>query len=137
MDTNKLNAADNFQREIYAYIKDCHPHLLEDEETSQLIIDKANQAQETYSNAIAAGKPHHMAMEDANIVLYADLEFSPISYLQELYEGNKGEVLDNERAIDIYRQTKPIFDKYGKDIEGSENEFMLINELTPFLKNKQ
>ena len=127
---NKLELGNCFQKEIYEYLKEYHPYLfLNIEEAEKIIIDRATKAEHIYSNEIKEGKNHIDAMNDANLVLHEDLEFSPTTYLQSLYEEHTGKILDENKTIKIYIQTKHIFDKYGKDIEGNDKEPVLINEL--------
>ena len=134
METKSLNSADIFQNRIFRYLKDYFPHLFEnEEEVKQMIIDRAENAKQAYSKAIRNGQNHIEAMEEANEILHADLEFSPIEYIQELFEEKKNKFLSIEQVIPIYQKTKPIFDKYGKDIEGTEGEENLIEELMPYI----
>ncbi|MBW8323701.1 MAG: DUF1896 domain-containing protein [Prolixibacteraceae bacterium] len=135
---DELNTADVFQNRIFKYILDYHPYLLEDREVAkEIIITRANLARESYKKASLDGKPHYMAMEEANTILHAGLEFSPISFLQEIYKSaTHGEDLDDKKAVEIYKKTKDIFEKFGNDVEGTDQEDLLVNELIPFLNLK-
>ena len=134
MKEKKLDMANIYQHQIFRYLKDYFPHLFDNrEEVTEMIIDRADKANEAYLQASREGKNHIEASEIANQVLHADLEFSPISYLRELWEEKKGDELSNEQAIAIYRKTKPVFEKYGRDIEGAEDEWLLVDELIPYL----
>ena len=108
------------------------------EAISKWILDKSLPVDELIAFADKQKDPSKAtcieAMEYANKILHADLEFSPISYLQKVYENKTGKILSDEQAVSIYKNTKPIFDKYGKDIEGSDEECLLIEELTPLLQ---
>lgn len=127
---NKLELGNCFQKKIYEYLKEYHPYLfLPPEDAVSIIIDRAKKAEHIYSSEIKKGKNHIDAMEEANLALHQDLGFSPTAYLQALYEEHTGKTLDENKTIKIYLQTKQIFDKYGKDIEGSDKEPKLINEL--------
>jgi hypothetical protein len=134
MNNTKLNPLSYYQARIYNYIKDYHPYLLDNrKEAEEIIITRARDASEAFQKAVMEGKNGSEAAEIANEVLHADLEFSPISYLQELYEEKIGQPLDDRKACEIYRETKEIFDRYGRDIEGSDEENDMISELVPFL----
>lgn len=135
MDTLQHNQFDIFRGRIYQYLKDYFPHLFENlQDVEDMVSSRTLKAQTAYSKCINQGENHIEAMEYANKILHADLEFSPISYLQKVYENKTGKILSDEQAVSIYKNTKPIFDKYGKDIEGSDEECLLIEELTPLLQ---
>ncbi|MDR1368818.1 MAG: DUF1896 domain-containing protein [Dysgonamonadaceae bacterium] len=134
MSKAKFNTLNVLQQQLFHYIKDYHPYLLENrDEAEEIIVTRAEMAQDAFSDAIMAGRNGLEASEIANEVLHAGLEFSPISYLQELYETRTGKYLHDEPACAVYRKTKEIFDRYGGDVEGSDKEDDLINELVPFL----
>lgn len=134
MSVNKLREFDSFQRQIFNYIKDYHPHLMENkEELEEIIIRRANNAEEAYIKSIKNGDPHYEAQSEANAILHEGLEFSPIEYIKILYEENHKKEITNATAIEIYNKTKDIFFKYGQDFEGTELEENLIEELIPFM----
>lgn len=72
METTKLNVLDKFQRELYQYIKEEQPQLLQEEDIKEFIVKRAKKANDTY---IEESKihPHIMAMEIAMGVLYTDM----------------------------------------------------------------
>jgi hypothetical protein len=131
----KLNPLDSRQRALYGYIQQYLPYLCEDpQELATLILLKATHADEVYRECISAGGNAYEANEAANEALYADLHFSPITYIQEVALNN-GHELDDEAALCIYKQAKPVFDRHtlGDGFEGSDREEALIEELAPFI----
>jgi hypothetical protein len=134
MDT-ELNPLNVSQQQIFKYLKDYHPNLFEDrEEVNEIIISQANAAQQAFKDAIMQGKNGYEASEAANYALHNGYEFSPISYLQELYESKTGQYLEDDKACEILKHTREIFMRYGSDVEGSDEEANLIQELVPFFK---
>ena len=134
MENSGLNSLNSFQRQIFNYIKDYHPHLMVDEkELENLVVIKAKHAQETYSNSIREGNPHYIAMEEANEALHAGLEFSPISYLKDYCEEATDIIINDTEAVKMYKKTTHIFNEYGNDIEGSDKEDELREELVEAL----
>ena len=130
MKNSGLNILNSFQRQIFNYIKDYHPYILEDRKIAvEMIIKRADKAQEAYSNSIKEGRLHYWAMKEANEALHAGLEFSPISYLKEFYEEATDITINDKEAIEMYKKTTHIFNEYGNDIEGSDKEEELREEL--------
>lgn len=135
MNSNGLSILNAYQRRIFEYIRDYHPHLMKNKNLlKRMIISRANAADEVYRREVSNGTPSYIASYDANEVLHAGLEFSAISYLKELYEDKKDEIIENKKAIAIYKKTKSIFDIYGAEIEGDEREMEMIERLMPYLK---
>jgi len=113
METNKVNISDQFQQQVFNYIKDHHPELLGNKEKlMEIIVEKANRAQISYSEAIREGATHFEAMEDANKMLHAGLEFSPIEYIQETF-SQKGTEISEADAIKVYQKEKKFIDQQG------------------------
>jgi len=128
-----MESTNLFQQKLYIFLREYHPYLFINDEVKDIIINRAKRAENKYIDEIKKGKNDIEAMEAATYELYQDLEFSPISYLENLYEELTGEILDKTKAIDLYMQTKEIFAEYGKDVEGSENEAEFKKELTYYI----
>ena len=62
------------------------------------------------------------------------LEFSPCAYIKEFYEELHHEEIDDEQAVSIWQKTEDIFENYGMDVEGSDAEDRLRDELLPFMQ---
>lgn len=138
MDTSKLNIGDAYQKQIYDYIRDYHPQLfLDEDEMVQIVIDRANSAQEAFTKETLRGGNYLEAKYEANQALHAGLVFSPCSYIKEFYEELHNDIIENEQAVEIWLETKDIFPKYGEDFEGTDAEDNLREELEPFMKLKQ
>ena len=135
MDTNKLSVLDKYQKRIFDYIRDYHPQIFIDkEELKRTVISRANSAQEAYTKAILRGENDVEARYEANQVLHAFLEFSPCAYIKEFYEELHHEEIDDEQAVLIWQKTEDIFENYGMDVEGSDAEDRLRDELLPFMQ---
>ena len=133
--TTKLNPANSYQREIFDYIRDYHPQLFLDMESlEKLIILKAVNAKKAYEDALNRGENDVEARYVANQVLHAFLEFSPCSYIKEFYEELHNEEIDDGQAVSIWQKTEDIFENYGMDVEGSDAEERLRDELLPFMQ---
>jgi len=129
--------SNELQQRLYRYIMDYHPYMEEDnkQEMIAFIVQRAQSAKSAYKNASDEGKDGIQCLGAANEVLYAGLEFSPITYLIEVCVDTKGYEMDKKEACEIYRnpEVRAIFDKYPRDIEGDDKESLLVEELIPFL----
>lgn len=134
MDTNKLSVLDKYQKRIFDYIRDYHPQIFIDkEELKRTVISRANSAQEAYTKAIQRGANDVEARYEANQVLHTFLEFSPCAFIKGFYEELYDDIIDNEQALEIYQKTEDIFEKYSDDVEGTDEEDNLREELKPFM----
>jgi hypothetical protein len=132
-----LDRLNGFQTTIYEYIHAYHPYMLEDEEElKEVIIIRAENAKKAYLDAEERGESPLECEHTASQALHAGLEFSPVTYLNELCYNVYGYDLSNDEACAIYlnREVKDIFSKYGTEIEGDPREMELIEELKPFIK---
>ena len=134
----ELNSSNIFQQRLLQYIQDYHQYKLEDDEqdTIDFIVLRSETAMKEYKMAADEGL-NTLECEDAAYgTLFADLHFSPITYLIEAYIDLYGIELEKADACQIYKNpaVRIIFDKYGQDIEGDPKEELLIEELTPFME---
>ncbi|MDH6357587.1 DUF1896 family protein [Parabacteroides sp. PF5-9] len=129
---NKLNLLDSFQRNLFSYLNNYQPQMLKDDDVEEFIVQRANSAHSAYLQSSLRGEPHYLAMEEANTVLHGGLEFSPVSFIQETYEEKKKEVLDVDKALDIYDKAKGIFSQCSGDFEDIEEEIKLKERLVSF-----
>ena len=114
-----------------------HPYIQEDEQDMiDFIVMRAEKAYKAFLSASDEGKNGYECQQESDEVLFAGLRFSPITYLIEVCTDLHGYEMEKDEACDIYRNQKvrDIFDKYGDDIEGDYKEYLLIEELTPYLK---
>lgn len=134
MYTSQLNLTNSYQREIFDYIRDYHPQLFLDMKSlEELIILKAVNAKKAYEDALNRGENDVEARYIANQVLHAFLEFSPCAFIKGFYEELYDDIIDNEQALEIYKKTEDIFEKYSDDVEGTDEEDNLREELRPFM----
>jgi len=136
----KIDCYNVFQQLLLRYIHDYHPYMEEDkEEMTNFIVERASLAAKAHTNAFYAGKNSLEREEEAWKTLYTDLEFSPITYLIEVGMDNYCYEMDKEEAVEIYRNpaVRTIFAKYPKNIEGDPKEYLLVEELMPFLKKHE
>ena len=129
----KINPLDFFQQRLYAYLKDYQPQKLKDEDVKEFIILRAEAAQDAYSESTLRGAPHYGAMAEANAVLMEGLEFSPVSFIQEVYEEVKRDILDDDKALDIYYKAKDLFENCNGEFEEVEEEVRLKEQIACFL----
>lgn len=134
MNTSQLNLTNSYQRRIYDYIRDYHPQIFIDKkELEETVISSASSAQSAYDSAIKRGENPVEAGYVANQVLHCFLEFSPCAFIKGFYEELYDDIIDNEQALEIYQKTEDIFEKYSDDVEGTEEEDNLREELKPFM----
>ena len=135
---SKLISYNVYQQRLFRFLQDYHQYKFEDDEqeTIDFIVSRSDSTKEAYKKASDEGKAA-LECEDAALeTLYADLHFSPITYLIEAFADLFGLELDKSEACQIYKNptVREIFDKYGQGIEGDSKEELLIYELTPFMK---
>ena len=134
----QLSTYNVYQQRLFRFLQDYHQYKFEDneQETIDFIVSRSDSAKEAYKKASDAGKAA-LECEDAALeTLYADLHFSPITYLIEAYIDLFGIELEKSEVCQIYKNptVRDIFDKYGQDIEGDPKEELLVEELTPFME---
>ena len=84
---SKLTSYNVYQQRLFRFLQDYHQYKFEDDEqeTIDFIVSRSDSAKEAYKKASDAGKVA-LECEDAALeTLYADLHFSPITYLIEAY----------------------------------------------------
>ncbi|MDH6343752.1 hypothetical protein M2480_002917 [Parabacteroides sp. PFB2-12] len=129
---NELNLLDFFQKRLFSYLNDYQPQMLKDDDVREFIVKRANLAHSAYLQSSSRGEPHYLAMEEANVVLYEGLEFSPVSFIQETYEEEKRGILDTDKALDIYYKAKGLFAQCSGNFEEVEDEVKLKERLVCF-----
>lgn len=128
----KLNVMDKFQRELFHYIKEEQPQLLKEKDIIEFIVRRAERADETYQAVSSKGKPHIEAMEAAMETLYADMLFSPVSYIKEIYEDINDRELTTDEALQIYNRAKTVFPDAPIDFVGTDEEENVKQMLIPY-----
>lgn len=122
-----------FRLSLLSYLKDSHPHLVND---TAFIAARGDAAAEAYSAAIKSGQTHDQAGETANEVLYAGLLFSPyrilVRILWEEFEKEVSRALAEEVAIGLLPKLTEVFSKYKltNDFDTSQEYNQLYTELT-------
>lgn len=126
----KLSVLNIFQRELFSYLNDFQPQMLEDEEElKKIILARSEMANDAYLVSIKNNIPYIEAMGEARAVLMDGLEFSPVSFIKEVYEETKGEILDNASALAIYHKSKQLFDECSGEFEDANEELDLKAKL--------
>jgi PAS domain-containing protein len=134
-DMTKLDPLNGYQQQIYRYIKNYHPYILENREDAEdVIVMRAENASKAYKDASDSGASPYDCEQAAMQALHAGLEFSPITYLIEACMNSTGFEIGNDEACYIYRNPAvlEIFERYGTEIEGDPREEWLIAELEPY-----
>ena len=139
IDMIEINEFDYFQQRLWEYIDDYHPYKIKDDKegTVDFVVSRSILAYKSYfDSSYLQGLNGIECMEIANNTLFTDLHFSPITYLIEICIDLHGYEMDKDEACDIYsnQKVRDIFEKYGQDIEGDDKEYLLIEELEPYLK---
>jgi hypothetical protein len=134
----ELDVLDGLHQRLFQYIQDYHPYKIDDDrqETIDFIVLRSQSAHGEYSRATLEGKNGLECEEAALKVLYAGLHFSPITYLIEAYVDLYGTELEKQEACQIYKNpmVRDIFERYGDNIEGAPDEYLLREELTSFME---
>ena len=135
----EISPTDGYQLRLHSYLQQYHPYMFTKEQkqsTIDFIILRAAEAAKAYKNAWDnEGTPIECDWE-ANEVLHAGFEFSPITYLTEICRNATGYEMTTEESCEIYGnpQVKEILDRYGTDIEGDDREHLCVAELAPFFQ---
>jgi Domain of unknown function (DUF1896) len=122
-----------FRLSLLSYLKDSHPHLVDD---TTIIATRGDAAAEAYSTAIRNGQTHDQAGETANEVLYAGLLFSPyltiVRILWDEFEKEVTPALAERVAMELLPKLNEIFDKYHltDDFDTTPEYDQLYTELT-------
>lgn len=133
-----LNTLNVRQQELYGYIVQYHPYMLDNpEELAALLVEKADAANKAYIDEYNESNNVVVAKEAGNTVLYSGLHFSPITYIEEIAWFRCNKELTAQEALAIYYKTETIFREYspGDDFEGSDKEEELTEKLLPFIAN--
>ena len=121
---------------LLSYLKESHPHLASD---TEFIKTRADEATETYSNAIKDGLSHPEAEELANLTLFRDLLFSRydtiINVLWNEFSGIVPQSQAKVYAERILSQCELIFLQYplSDEFTDSPEYDSLYTELTGFI----
>ena len=123
---------------LLSYLKESHPHLASD---TEFIKTRANEAAETYAEAIREGLSHPEAEELANLTLFNGLLFSAYDTLIHVLWNEFSTIVAQSEATDYAQKLLPqcesIFQKYILSDEfGYSSEYnTLYTELTGFIVN--
>src|ERR1035437_9631370 len=102
-----------FRLSLLSYLRDSHPHLVND---SAFIAARGDAAAKAYSTAIRDGQTHDQAGEIANETLYAGLLFSPyrtiVRILWNEFEKEVTPMLSEGVAIELLSKLVSVFNKY-------------------------
>jgi len=132
----QLTPSNGLQQLLLRFILDYHPYMEDDrQEMIDFIVMRAEAADKAHREAFLDGESPYQSEVTANQVLFAGLNFSPITYLIETGDDLHGYEMTKTEACEIYRlpEVRALFDKYGQEIEGDPREAYLIEELKPFL----
>ncbi len=126
-----LNPLNTFQSELYQYITLYHPFMLNNEGLSDFIVNRSDAAKETYIKAIKNNKNEIEASEEANKVLFANLEFSPTEFIKEYVNYTFSIEIDTDKSLEIYNGISDIFSPFLglDDIEGTQVEQTLYDKM--------
>ena len=125
-----------FQLSLVAYLKESHPHLIED---VKLIQARTKNALDTYVSAIEEGYISTTAQELANDVLYKGLLFSKHDFLVSVLWNEFPDIIAQseakEFAIQIQAESEIGFSKYylNDEFEYSPEYDKLYSEITGFI----
>jgi hypothetical protein len=135
----EINPYSYWEQTLFQMIDISHPYKLKEdkEELAAFIKERSSQAIESYTSLILEGQDEHQAKELVrNTILYAGLMFSPTDFLSSFFWHTYQKELDVEERIELYNQSKHIFQKYVSDdfYNNPENENNLEEELTQFFQ---
>ena len=122
-----------FRLSLLSYLRDSHPHLVND---SAFIAARGDAAAEAYSTAVKNGQAHDQAGEIANEVLYAGLLFSPyrtiVRILWNEFEKEVTPMLSEGVAIELLSKLVSVFNKYDltDDFDTTPEYDQLYTDLT-------
>ena len=122
-----------FRLSLLSYLRDSHPHLVND---SAFIAARGDAAAEAYSTAVKNGQAHDQAGEIANEVLYAGLLFSPyrtiVRILWNEFEKEVTPMLSEGVAIELLPKLVSVFNKYdlSDGFDTTEEYDQFYTELT-------
>lgn len=134
-----ISPTDGYQLRLHGFLKQYHPYMFTEEQkqsTIDFIVLRATEAAKAYKSAWDNGIDPVECEWEANEALHVGFEFSPITYLTEICRNVTGYEMTVDEACGIYDnpQVKEIISRYGTDIEGDDQEYLCVEELTPFFK---
>lgn len=118
---------------LLSYLKENHPFWASD---TAFINERADTASETYSNAVKSGQTAIEAEEQASVVLFQGLHFSPYNTLVYILWNEFPDEIPEERAKEAALQILPlcreVLNKHtlSDDFEGTSPYDDLYTELT-------
>jgi hypothetical protein len=121
---------------LLSFLKESHPQLASD---TDFIRNRADEASETYSNAIKEGLSHHEAEELSNLTLFKGLLFSRhdtiVNVLWNEFSGIVPQSEAKDYAIRILSQCEFLFLQYpiSDEFMYSPEYERLYAELTGFI----
>ena len=124
-----------FYKELKNYVKNYHPKYMLDEDFLQ---SRSEMAEQTFISCSAEGMDIEQSKEEANVVLYAGLEFSTFSLVEDIIEEQFSNLNFSDRdkfAMQMYLMLQPVFDGYNIDdnFERSSEYDNLYNEVVGFI----
>jgi hypothetical protein len=131
----QLSKSNGYHQRLLQYIVDYHPYMQDDkQEMIAFIIQRSELANAAYIQESNEGRNVFECEDTAYEILFAGLEFSPVTYLIEVYTDMFGIEISKEDACKIYKneEVKKLFEKYGTGIEGDDNEYLFMEELKPY-----
>lgn len=121
---------------LLSFLKESHPQLASD---TDFIRNRADEASETYSNAIKEGLSHHEAEELANLTLFKGLFFSRHDTIVNVLWNEFADIVPQSEAKDyairILSQCEFLFLQYpiSDEFMYSSEYNKLYTELTGFI----
>lgn len=125
-----------FSLSLRSFLREYHPDLMQ---SVNFVTSRAEAAEETYHKSMMDKGDNVLALEEANQVLFAGLNFSKFSFLKDILEKEfflEVQKSDIESAALGYlgdRELRDVFDKYAltDDFEDDEERYqMLYTEVT-------
>lgn len=134
----QINPFSYWEQTLFQMIDVSHPYKLHEgnkDELAAFITKRAQEAKDYYNSQIMNGVDEQQAKEDTrNSVLFTGLLFSPTDFISSFFWHTYQKELSTEERVDMYEQSKHIFEKYSSDNFYAEpdNELRLEEELISF-----
>ena len=124
-----------FYKKLKQYVKDYHPRFFLDDE---FLTSRSELAEQTFVSCSAEGMDLQHCLEEADVVLYAGLEFSTFLLVEDIIEEQFSNLNFSDRdkfAMQMYLMLQPVFDGYSIDdnFERSSEYDNLYNEVVGFI----
>lgn len=120
-----------FSLSLRSFLREYHPDLVH---SVNFVTSRAESAEEVYHNSMMGSGDNVLALEEANQVLFAGLNFSKFSFLKDILEEEffiEVQKSDIESAALSYlgdREMRDVFDKYAltDDFEEDEERYQML-----------